>query len=107
MRHYNNLSTYVGIQQVANSHSLPFETEIPIPIIDDSVFYIKHICRIDSVPSMSDTLVHTVYVHKSEVVNPRLDTVTVICERLDSIIVKTYYDDPKRFYWFPWWSVTL
>lgn len=45
---------YMGQQLVANSDSLPFEVEIPIPIMDDCVFHIRHICWIDSLPNYSD-----------------------------------------------------
>lgn len=87
MRHYNKVNTLIDQQIVATSNCLPFEMEIPIPIIDDSIFYVTHICEVDTVSSFRDTLVYPVYVHKSEIVNPVPDTDSIIIERIDSIVV--------------------
>lgn len=99
IRHYNRSTLHMNADLVATSDSVPFEKEIIIPIIDDSVFTIKHICWIDSLTSFNDTLIHTVYVHKNEIVNPKPDTVSITRERLDSVIVRTYYMNPNYFWW--------
>ena len=99
IRHYNKASIYLGADMVAGSDSVPFVAEIRIPIMDDSLFQIKHVCWIDSLASYNDTLIHNIYVHKNEVVNPQPDTVSIIRERLDSVVLKTYYLDPHYFWW--------
>ena len=99
MRHYNKSSIFIGEDSITCVDEIPLDIEIPIPIIDDSVFKITHICWVDSVDSFRDTLVHTAYVHKSEIVNPVPDTVSLIRERLDSVIVDTYYVKPDKVWW--------
>lgn len=99
IRHYNSIATYVDNQLIAKSDTFPYSIELPIPIIDDSVFNIKHICGIDTINSFRDTLIYPVYVHKSEIINPIPDTVTLIIERKDSIYVTSYNVNPKGFYW--------
>lgn len=99
IRHYNSIATYVDNQLIAKSDTFPYSIELPIPIIDDSVFNIKHICGIDTINSFRDTLIYPVYVHKSEIINPIPDTVTLIIERIDSIYVTSYNTNPSGFYW--------
>lgn len=97
MRHYNKYSLSIEGEVVASADALPRELEVHIPIIDDSTFCFKHVCAVDSIASMSDTLLHTVYVHKSEIVNPNPDVVRIEVERVDSIVVKKYFVDPDRW----------
>lgn len=99
MRHYNKYSFFIGEQNIASANHLPYEMEIHIPIIEDSTFYFKHICAVDSIVSMSDTLLHAVYVHKSEIVNANPDIVRMEVERVDSIVIKKYFADPDKFGW--------
>ena len=87
MRHYNKVHTQIDQQVVATSDCLPFEMEIPVPIVDDSIFYVTHICEVDTVSSFRDTLVYPDYVHKSEIINPIPDTDSIIIERIDSVVV--------------------
>lgn len=102
-RHYNKSSIYVGNDSIACVDELPFDIEIPIPIVNDSVFKITHVCWVDSVNSFRDTLIHTAYVHKSEIVNPVPDTVSIVRDRLDTVIVETYYTKPDNV----WWRILL
>lgn len=69
--HYNHAEIIIGEQTIAVSETLPVEVEIPIPLIEDSVILVQHICWKDTLDTVMyrDMLFHAVQVHKGEITN--------------------------------------
>lgn len=74
-RHYTHAEIILGEEVLAESTSLPIETEAVIPLINDTTIMVKHICWVDSLDSA--LLGHPIQIHKGEIINSNPDTISL------------------------------